>query len=86
MGRYRVESKTLTQKELENGIWQFLLDHAKCFDDNLWKVSLMMKSKDEVMSRIFARASLMYKIKDEDKIQAEQRKQMIVISNLCKKQ
>ena len=72
MKRWKIKQQgLLTQKELENGIWQFCLDHGHCLDGEIWQIKFPVKSKQQLISRIYSRASLMYKIKDEENIDKE---------------
>lgn len=72
-GKVKIKtSEIITQKELENGIWQFMVDHAVPFGKDLYQVKyLPITTKENLMRRIYARATFLYKIKDEEKIQKE---------------
>ena len=70
-------SEILSQKELENGIWQFLIDHSVPFEKDLWLVKfLQISTKEDLMRRIYARASGLYKIKDEEQIKKQMEKKV----------
>ena len=65
-------SDILTQKELESGIWQFLIDHSVPYEKDLWLVKfLQISTKEDLMRRIYARASGLYKIKNEQEIKRQ---------------
>ena len=60
-----------TQKDIERGIYQFVIDHARPMEDNFYKASFEFTTKEELLRRIYARATSIYRIKDEEKIQNE---------------
>lgn len=76
-------SDIITQKELENGLWQFMIDHAVPFEKGLWQVKyLPITTKQDLMRRIYSRATNLYKIKDEDKIERELKKRIEYLQSL----
>lgn len=73
----------ITQKELENGIWQFLIDHSVPYEKDLWLVKfLQISTKEDLMRRIYSRATGLYKIKDEGKIKKEMEKKVAYLQSL----
>ena len=73
----------ISQKELENGIWQFLIDHSVPYEKDLWLVKfLQISTKEDLMKRIYSRATGLYKIKDEDKIKKEMQKKVEFLQGL----
>lgn len=80
-------SKTtlLTQKELENGMWQFLLDHSLVLGGGYYSVKyLKLTTKEDFLKRMYARASGFYKVKDEDKLKEEMITKTEQLENLLK--
>lgn len=47
----------ITQKEFETGIYHFMLDHAQFFDEECYRVTFNFKNKQDLMRRIYARAT-----------------------------
>lgn len=66
-----ISKGSITQKELEDGIWQFVIDHGRRIKDNMWIVRFGISTKDDLLRRIYSRATGIYRIKDEDKIDRE---------------
>lgn len=76
-------SEIISQKELENGIWQFLIDHSVPYEKDLWLVKfLQISTKEDLMRRIYSRATGLYKIKDEGKIKKEMEKKVAYLQRL----
>ncbi len=76
-------TQNVTQKELENGLWQFMMDHAVPFEKGLWQVKyLPITTKEDLMRRIYSRATNLYKIKDEEKIEKELEKRIGYLQSL----
>lgn len=76
-------SEIISQKELENGIWQFLIDHSVPYEKDLWLVKfLQISTKEDLMKRIYSRATGLYKIKDEGKIKKEMEKKVAYLQRL----
>lgn len=76
-------SEIISQKELENGIWQFLIDHSVPYQKDLWLVKfLQISTKEDLMRRIYSRATGLYKIKDEGKIKKEMEKKVAYLQRL----
>lgn len=69
-------NEIITQKQLENGIWQFILDHSRPFQEDLIVVKFTTTDKNDLFRRIYARATGLYKIKDEDKLEIELQKRI----------
>lgn len=64
----------LTQKDIERGICWFISDHAHYVGENLWQVSFQYRNQEQLISRIYARASGIYRIKDDDILKEQEKK------------
>jgi len=86
MKNYKLKTTAIvTQKELENGIWQFLIDHSVPYEKDLWLVKyLQISTKEDLMRRIYSRATGLYKVKDEEKIKKELEKKVAYLIQLEK--
>lgn len=77
MKKPQLNSKSIiTQKEFENGIWQFIIDHSVPVDEKLRIVKFNATTQEDLMSRIYSRATLVYKIKNEEQIEKENAKKI----------
>ena len=79
------KAKTITLKDVEKGVWQFVLDHAVVRGENLYEVKFGCSSKDQLMKRIYARATGVYKIKNEGKLKEQKEKSIKHINKLITK-
>lgn len=69
MAKIKIKMKEdflLSQKDIERGIWQFVLDHSIPYKKDLYKCIIATTGKDDLIRRIYSRATNSYKIKDEE--------------------
>lgn len=58
-------------RQLENGFYQFCVDHAKSAGNDVWNVRFGMTTKRDLLRRVYARGTGMYQIKDEAQMERE---------------
>lgn len=59
-----LKSNIVTMREMENGIYQFFIDHTNPCGEG-YRAYIPFKNKDELIKRIMSRVFLTYKVKDE---------------------
>lgn len=65
------EKGFFTQSELENGFYQFVIDHSVPYEKSLYKSRFSFVDKNDLIRRVYARATFNYRIKDESYIEKE---------------
>lgn len=60
-----------TQKDIERGIYDFLIDHAYPIENTTWRATVNFTTKEELIRRIYARATNAFKIKDEKDVKKQ---------------
>lgn len=66
-----MENKPNLVRQIEDGIWQFCIDHAKPINKNVYSARFGFTTKRDLLRRIYARGTNVYKIKDEAQIEKE---------------
>lgn len=70
---YKVKD-TNVLNDLEKGIYQFCVDHAKIINKNTYLVKFGFSNKEDLLRRIWARGTGLFQIKDEKAMEEERTK------------
>ena len=73
--------KGITYKEFENGLWVFCLDHA-VHNGKFLSVKFGVTDKKDLIRRVMARATGVYKIKNQSEIDKQMEKESKYVSYL----
>lgn len=71
--KYKVRDRNII-KDLERGIYQFCVDHGRALPNKSIKSSFIFSDKDDLLRRIYARATEIYKVTDEKEISEKMEK------------